>query len=328
MEIANQMHTIVEALKKMGEDAKAINYYPSYIGYKSDMLMDINSFSSLKEANEATKQLASKIIDDVDVFHYHFGTSLVLDGSDLPVLKELNKKVVMHHWGSDVRMYSQAVKLNPFVKVKSLNEDAIKGNLERLAKYIDTCIVSDYELYEYVKGYYSNLIMIPQVIDLSHFNQVDETNSNKRITIVHAPTSPEVKGTVHILEAIELLQSNYDFDFKLIQGMAFEEVKKAYAQADIIIDQILIGSYGLCSIENMALGKPVICYISEFMKEKYPKELPIISANPTNIKDTIEFLLNNRECLDEIGNKSREYAKKYHDINKFKKKFIDLYQVV
>lgn len=328
MEIANQMHTIVEGLKKIGEDAKAINYYPNYLGYKSDLVMDLNSFSNIKEANEATKLLASKIIAEVEVFHFHFGTSLVLDGSDLPVLKELNKKVVMQHWGSDVRMYTSAIKLNPFVIVKNSNEDAIKVCLERLAKHIDTCVVSDYELYEYVKDYYSNLVIIPQVIDLSELNEMEEIHKNRRLKIVHAPTSPEVKGTYHILKAIELLQSAYDFDFKLIQGMPHEEAKKAYAHADIIIDQILVGSYGLCAIENMALAKPVICYITEFMKEKYPKELPLISANPTNIKETLEFLLNNRDSLDEIGNQSREYAKKYHDINKLSQKFIDLYHEV
>ncbi|PKM96496.1 MAG: transferase [Firmicutes bacterium HGW-Firmicutes-1] len=327
MEIANQMHIIVEGLKKVGEDAKAINYYPNYLGYKSDMVMNIKSFSSILEANEATKLLASRIIADVDVFHYHFGTSLTLDGSDLPLLKELNKKVVMHHWGSDVRIYSQAVKLSPFVNVKCLKEDAIKRRLEQLAKYIDTCIVSDYELYEYVKDYYSNLVIIPQAIDLNEFNQIEEPSKNKKITIVHAPTSPEIKGTIHILQAIEMLQSKYDFDFKLIQGISYEEAKKTYVNADIIIDQILIGSYGLCSIENMSFGKPVVCYISDFMQEKYPRELPIISANPTNIKEKIEFLLNNRDCLSDIGMKSRKYAKKHHDINKLSRRFIELYQV-
>lgn len=328
MEIANQMHTIVEGLKRIGEDAKAINYYPNYLGYKSDLVMDIASFSRIKEANEATKLVASQIIADIDVFHYHFGTSLILDGSDLPMLKELNKKVVMHHWGSDVRMYSRAVQLNPFVRVKSTDEDAIKGNLERLAKHIDTCIVSDYELYEYVKDYYSKVVMIPQVIDMSQMLPMEVIDKNKRVTIVHAPTSPEVKGTAHIIQAIKMLQNKYDFDFKLIQGMPYEEAKIAYRNADLIIDQILIGSYGLCSIENMALAKPVVCYISDFMKEKYPRELPIISANPTNIKDTIEDLLNNREALAEIGNKSRAYVKKHHDINNLSQKFIDLYREV
>lgn len=313
MEIANQMHTYVKGLKKSGLNAKSINYYPSYLGYTNDYILDLSSIKDFNTADIETKKLASELISENNVFHLFFGTSLTLDHSDLLLLKELGKKVVMQYWGSDVRMYSKAVKLNRYVKVKNMDEDQIKRHLEFISHYVPDCLV-DYELAEYVKDFHNNPHYIMPAVDLSEYNLVAPLHNDKPL-IVHAPTSPEFKGTPYILSAIEELKQSYNFDFKLVQGLSHEEAVKIYAKADLIIDQILTGSYGLFSIEAMAIGKPVICHISDFMKEKYPKDLPVISANPDNIKITIENFLNNRDRAEDLRIKSRLYVEKYHDMN-------------
>ncbi|MFU0823719.1 glycosyltransferase [Clostridium sp.] len=326
MEIANQMCTLTSGLKRIRIDAKTLNYYPNYLGYKSDYTLDISSFNNVNEANIETKKLAAKVISENDVFHFHFGTSLTLDYSDLSLLNELGKKVLMHHWGSDVRMYSKAIQFNPYVKVKNMDEDSIKRKLEFISKHISHCVVSDYELYNYVKDFYCNVHLIRQAIDLEKYKI--KNYKNNKLFIVHAPSSPEIKGTKYILSAIEELKQKYDFDFKLIQGMPHEEAKKIYQKADIIIDQILCGSHGLFAIESMAMGKPVVCFISDHLKDTYPKELPIISANPDNIKEKLEYVINNRDMLSEIGNKGRKYVEKYHDMNVISKQLLDLYKSI
>lgn len=326
IEIANQMNTMTGSIKRLGVDATTLNYYPNYLGYKSQKVLDLNSFKNYDEANVETKKMAGKIISQNDVFHFHFGSTLTLDCSDLPLLNELNKKVIMQHWGSDVRMYSRSIKTNPYIKVKNANEDDIKRKLQFLSKHIEHCIVSDYELYEYVKDCYSNIHLIRQAIDLDKYRV--SSNKNNKLCIVHAPSSPEIKGTKYVLEAVEKLKQKYNFDFELVQGMSHEEAKKIYAKADIIIDQLLCGSYGLFAIEAMAMGKPVITWISEHVRDTYPKELPIISANPDTIKEKLEYMINNRDMLNKIGNEGRFYAEKYHDSRLIAKQLVDLYKSI
>ena len=110
--------------------------------------------------------------------------------------------------------------------------------------------------------------------------------------------------------------------------MSHSEAVKTYQKADLIIDQILLGSYGVFAVESMAMGKPVIGWISDFMKEKYPKELPIISANPDNIEQKIEYVINNRDMLKKIGIDGRKYVEKYHDINVVTNNIIDIYKKI
>lgn len=324
MEIANQMNTISQGLKQLGVNSQTINYYPSYLGYKSDYELNINSFKDINTANIKSKNLASKIIGKTDIFHFHFGTSLTLDYSDLPVINDLNKKAIMQYWGSDVRLYSKAIKLNPYVKVKNMNEDSIKRNLEYISKLIPDCLV-DYELAEYVKDFHSRVHLTRVALDLRKYEFIKETNNDK-LLIVHAPTSPEYKGTSYILKAIEELSIDYDFDFKLVQGMSHEDALKIYEKADLIIDQILGGGYGVFAVESMAMGKPVISWISDFMKERYPRKLPIISANPDNIKSKIEYVINNKDMLKEAGRKGRMYVEEYHDKNIISQSILEIYK--
>lgn len=311
MEIANQMYTMTAELKNIGINTKMVNYYPSYLKYESDYLLDMSSFKDIGEANIKTKEIAAKIISEYDIFHFHFGTSLTLDHSDLPLLKMLGKKIVMHYWGSDVRRISVAQKTNPYVRVKNFDEIQIIKQIKNISMYIEDCIVADYELYQYVKEFFPKVHFLPQVIDLERYPM--GITSNKRPLIVHAPTHADCKGTEFILKAIEKLQQEHDFDFQLVQGMSHDKAKEIYQKADLIIDQILAGAYGLLALEGMAMGKPVVCWISEYMQDKYPKELPLISANPDTIISVLRDVLANSDMLPQIGKQGRKYMEKYHD---------------
>ena len=98
-----------------------------------------------------------------------------------------------------------------------------------------------------------------------------------------------------------------------------------YKKADIIIDQVSVGSYGVFAIEAMALGKPVITYISDEMKKTFPTSLPIISAGFEDMKDAIERLIDDFELRKKLGKAGREYVERYHDTYKVTKYLKDIY---
>ncbi|KYC87142.1 transferase [Heyndrickxia sporothermodurans] len=328
MEIANQMNTLSQGLKRLGISSHTLNYYPYYLNYVSDYEWSLIGQRSTPTINTQLRKLTEEFLLNYDVFHFHWGTSLTLDWSDIPILKASEKEIVMQHWGSDVRLISEAKKLNPYALVKNANEDLIKWNLQKLSQQIKHCVVFDMELYHYVKDYYENVSVIPAMVDMDQYQpSVNEKKKNK-LLIAHAPTSPYIKGTQYILKAIESLKDQYNFDFITVQGKSHEEAIQIYREADLIIDQLHIGSYGLFAIETMAMSKPVICWISDYMKENYPKDLPIIIANPDTIKDCIENALKNLDMLPEIGKRGRAYVEKNHDMVKNSKQMLSLYRTI
>ncbi|WP_203363286.1 glycosyltransferase [Bacillus sp. REN10] len=325
IEIANQMNTLVKAQNQFSNVSSfGINYHPSYLSYDNAHILDINK---VEDRDKVTMELFEAANETFDVFHFHYNTSLLPNLADLPLLKENKKKIFMHHWGTDVRRLSIANKLNPYAKSKNDNEEQIIKQLHYLGSYIDDCIIADAELYEYVKGFYNRVHIVRQALNLSEYTPNPEFEFRKtKPVIVHAPTSSDFKGTKFVNAAIEELKLNYDFEYKLVQNMSHEEAKRVYQEADIIIDQLHGGGYGLFALEAMAMEKPVISYISEFMKDYYPEDLPILSANPDNIKEKIEYLIKDVDLRNILGKKGIKYVEKYHNDLDIAQQLIQIYK--
>lgn len=149
----------------------------------------------------------------------------------------------------------------------------------------------------------------------------NEENDLKHLTILHAPSSYHIKGTAFIEEAIANLRLKYpNLIYKRLHNISKAEVIKELINADVVIDQMLVGYYGVLAVEAMALEKPIICYISQDIWENIKSYCPIINANPDNIEEIIEFYINNKKNLKEIGKKSRTYALDFHSPEKIAEK--------
>ncbi|MEK4514790.1 glycosyltransferase [Paenibacillus sp. FSL H8-0122] len=325
MEIANQMNTLNRGLQAQGVMAHSLDYSSTYLKYGSDYSFPLVSEMTRRGIHDKLRRLTLALLPKYDLFHFHFAQSIALDHTDYPLLRQAGKSIIMQHWGSDVRLYSVGKKTNPYVLVTQ-HERPLRRRLSQLSRHVQHCIVADKELEQYVKDYYPQVSVVPMMVDLTRYSVQEEWKPNERLLIVHAPTNPGLKGTEVILKAIEALKEQYDFDFQLVQGMSHEQAKEIYQKADLIIDQLHIGSYGLLAVESMAFGKPVICWISDYMTEQYPAELPLIRANPDTIQSVLEKLLQERDCLPEIGIRGRAYVEQHHDMVKNSRRILEIYQ--
>lgn len=103
--------------------------------------------------------------------------------------------------------------------------------------------------------------------------------------------------------------------------MSHQEARALYAQADLVIDQLLAGWYGAFAVECMSMGKPVIAYLREEDFSCLPAEmatsLPLINANPDTIEQVLrEWLTTKKSELPERGRVSRRFVEQWHDPKK------------
>lgn len=325
-EIAGQMGILSRAQRELGYYSHSCSYANSWAGYKCDECLNFEQPGNKYHKGLRMLRFFLGATRRYDVFHFHFGRTLLPCNVDLPILKALGKKMVMQYWGSDVRQKSIAERNNKFVKVKVENEEQIISNIKGIAKYIDTAIVEDYELHEYVRDYFKKVVVIRQAVALSEYTPVIPSVHTKKPVIVHAPSDKRIKGTEYVLEAISRLEKEHDLKFVLVHGMPHRRAKEIYQRADIIVDQLLGGTYGIFAVEAMALGKPVLCYIREDLRGTYPEELPIVSANPENIYDQLKVLVENGGLRRDLGLRGRDYVERYHDSLKIAKQLIELYE--
>lgn len=321
-----QMIVLCKALREIGIDATSCHFRRSKFNFKSDICLNLQEVPE-DERIEKQREFFIDAVKEYDVFHFHFGETFLPDKSELQYLKKLGKKIVVQHRGSDVRLLDIARSLgNPYVRVKKRTADQIVSDLQRLSSHSDHAIVADHELLPYVQKYYKQVHIIRQAVELDKLVPLYPSITNEKPLIIHAPSHRRIKGTEFVLKAVkQLSEKGYCFQFQLIEDTPNDEAVKQYQQAQIVIDQLLIGSFGVFSLEAMAFGKPVICYIREGLRHKYPPNLPIINANPNNIYDKLKKLLRRPERWHQIGAEGRKYVEEHHDSLLIAKQLADLY---
>lgn len=321
IEIAGQMGSLSKALSAYGVLSVAYNYFHTYLNYREHRF-NVDAYE--------LERLLPEAIHYFDLFHFHYGYTLTPNFRDLKEIKRVGKKIVMHHWGSDVRVEAMAKLSNPYVYTgDSPPPDQVDQRLKELSKVIDHAIVQDYEVYPYLVPYYKHIHVLPVAFPVKETTPVYPSTLETEPLIIHAPTQPLFKGTQYIEEALHQLKAKgYSFRYKRIEGLSNREALQAYKEADLVIDQILCGSYGLLSVEAMSLGKPVVAYIREDLAPTFPEIPPILSANPTTITRVLEEVFLSPQLRREKGEKGRIYAEKYHEVNEVARRLVHIYEQV
>jgi glycosyltransferase involved in cell wall biosynthesis len=328
-DIAGQASTLAKAQRELGMKADVLIF-----NQKTSMRPhDINL--SLSEKSMVTKYFVLlfnfiKCFSRYDIFHFHFGESLLPHNLDLPIFKLFGKKTVMHYWGSDIRQSDVAInyvyfkipdELHKIYHQKDYNKKRKK--IRKIEKYVNLTIVGDYPYLVFSP----NSIVLKQALDVSKIPFVGCENRNGKIKIIHAPTDREKKGTKYVLDAVERLKrEKYNIDFILIEKQPNDVVLEICKNADIIVDALLLESHGIFSMESMALGKPVLCRTDEKFLKYYPG-LPILRTDPDNLYENLKLLIENPDLRKELGEKGRKYVEEMHDSKKIAKQLIELYKL-
>jgi glycosyltransferase involved in cell wall biosynthesis len=159
--------------------------------------------------------------------------------------------------------------------------------------------------------------------------QHNNANHGESVIILHAPSGPAVykyKGTSHVTQAVETLQSEgLKVELRLIQNMTRAEAIKQFAQGDIFVEQLHLGAYGNTAIEAMAYGLPVISSQHPAHTHLIPN-CPVIHADPSTLTDRLRELVINAKLRAEIGQQSYEFVRDFHSNQKIASHLFKIYQ--
>lgn len=320
---AGQPGAIASGLRELGYEASAGSIEEHKFGYKADLHISVPSRHSAG-IFKAVKPLA----DQFDVFHFHarsFSSIWPDQGFpsllDLLMLKAEGKKVFFHFRGSEIRLAEVFRTKNPFHYVDDpvaaklftrMPDDAKLRSLKFIRSVCDGVFVTDPELQTYVP----EAKIVPRVLNKRDWPFVGV--QQKRVPIVvHAPSRRAVKGTEALVEAVHRLRARgVPIDFRLVENLPHEQAAEIYKEADIVVDQLRIGWYGVLATEAMALGKPVIAYIRDDIWQSSNGGLPIINANPITIESVLAASIGDWDLLQERSRASRSYFLDVHSSNR------------
>ena len=356
---------LAKAERSLGHDSESITLSQTVYKYSADHVTFQENDNFITREYKRWKIIFHSL-NNYDVIHYNFGSSLaprkvrgnasgflkilksiyniiyggVFSNLDLKIAKKKGVITAVTYQGSDARQGEYCKQHYPIHfcheddNIYTPQSDKIKQEqIKQFDKYADLIYAVNPDL----------LNVLPKRTKFIAYASVDPRDwqpkplpetPNKTPHIVHAPSNQTVKGTKYILSAFDRLKKeNIPFRYTLVEGLSNKDAKKIYETADLLIDQLLAGYYGGLSVELMALAKPVICYIRDEDMHHMPpdmvKDMPIINATPDTIYDVLKrYLTTDKDKLRDIGLKSRQYTKNFHDPIKIAKELTDDYQTV
>lgn len=327
--ISGMPYVLAKAQRDKGCHAASYSISPSAFQYDIDIQCDVT-----RGGRERIKAVFNifKFVTEFDVFHFYYGNSLT--GSnlyDIRLLKRLGKKIFFYFCGCDIRDSKEIIAKYEFSACKHCWPMRCSSNRDRAystaMKFADAIFVSTPDLIEFVPGAF----WLPPPVSLETLDnlasKVDHARGDDTIIVAHAPTSRMIKGSDYLIDAIDKLkEEGFPIELRLIENMPHAQALREYAKADIVVDQLLIGWYGLLSIEMMALGKPVICYIREDLRHFVADDLPLLSADIVNVKDVLKTLVLDRAAWEKYGARGREFVNKYHSAAVVAEKALEIYR--
>lgn len=218
-----------------------------------------------------TFSLAFKILRAKgDIYHANYLLQ------DCYIASRLGKKpLIGHAHGSDLR-----TSLNHYVWGR-----IVKHNL----KHCDKILVSTPDILGIAKRYREDAEYLPNPINAELFYPKPAVQKGKKKRVLIASDSNwNVKGTDIAIKAlnkireevdVRIIQHGKDLDkttalasslglsLKILPRVSHEKLNEYYWDADVVIDQFVLGSLGVVSLEAIACGRPVVTYVSSEFPE-------------------------------------------------------------
>jgi glycosyltransferase involved in cell wall biosynthesis len=290
--------TNVQALRRKGVDATLVVFERYRLHPEADWSLD-------RTGGFARRQLVqwralAKLLPQTDVFHFYFGLTLVPKSLQFPILRALRKKSVYHFLGSDIRGRTPA--------------ELAYG------KRAGAQIVGSYDAARWVP----EAEVVPPGLDLRGYEAAPPSDSPRPV-VLHAPSNRARKGTEHVIAAC----ADLPVELEIVEGLHHDEARERYRRADIVVDQLHAGWYGLFAIEAMALGKPVVSFLHDEARrrtgEAFGLEVPIVQGTKETLADSLRPLVADPAERRRIGAASRAYAERVHDIDVLADRLLDIY---
>jgi glycosyltransferase involved in cell wall biosynthesis len=236
--------------------------------------------------------------------------------NDVPILEQAGIKHGLVFHGSEIRDPAQhraRYDYSPFrnpddeltTRLQAAN-DVLRTHLE---DYEGTRFVTTPDLLEFV----DDSIWLPLTVDVGEFTSNQPVLERDVPVVLHAPSASALKGSVYVDPILTDLDARGLIKYQRVQGVPHSELAEMVRHADIVVDQLLLGSYGVFACEAMAAGRVTVGHIADPVRDLLPTNLPIAEATPDDLSEVIERLVAERDSARKLADAGPEYVRELHD---------------
>lgn len=154
---------------------------------------------------------------------------------------------------------------------------------------------------------------LPVAVDIDHW-ACDQPVLERRVPrVVHVPSHSVVKGTAYISAVMEDLASRGVIEYISPAKMPHAQMKAVIQSADVVIDQVLTGFYGVAAVEAMAAGRVLIGSLADDVAALMPEAPQFLRADPSTLKDVMLSVLDRRDEMRAAVADNLAFVRRWHD---------------
>ncbi len=335
-ETAKYVYNITNGFRELGHKADSLVLDPVRHKFYNDLEYTLTDLDFLRETTLyrksdgrvgiRTTRAFRAFVERYDVFVFFSGTSLLPRMVDLPVLKQMGKKVISRQCGSEVRdaalarefwrahgqAFPRAVGDAP-AAVRCADEYDVVG-LSRyhpaFANKLHTTRMAEQYADAIISGSPSQMLGLrPYFQSGPIFDMREFTFKVPRRAvpiILHAPSNIEFKKTHVFLKVLQELQDEgVRFHLELLHGVPHGVVQQKLAEADVLLDQLSCGC-GTLAYEGMASGCVVLGGHQD-AASPLPRNRPIVHVTEATLKERLRRVILDVRYRTLVAAQSREY---------------------
>ena len=316
---------LARAERELGLDSVSVVFAESPFGYAADEILRPLGTTAPRYAGRRARLLLRALVD-FDVVHFNFGRTLApawLPYADLPLLKAAGKVVVVTFQGDDVRR-GDVARARGGISLPTMRPQRYPPDADRIRRRRAEAFARHADAIFYLNPDLAGVLPArARFLPYAHVDPRDTPVAQRvedgPIVVVHAPSDRAVKGTEHVVTAVEQLRrSGVEVVLDLVERVPNAVARRRYAAADLAVDQLFAGWYGGFAVEVMALGRPVVAFVRmddlDVLDPAMRASLPITNATSESLREVLgELLAGGRPDLAAAGERSRAYVERWHD---------------
>lgn len=244
---------------------------------------------------------------------------------DLPALEAAGIRTALLIHGSEARdlhRHAEAYQHSPFRLDWDERWERMQASVEQTREIIEAfpgpVLVPTLDMLDVLPG----ATLLPITIDVDRFTgQPDLGGPLERDVpvVLHAPTNPRLKGTAVVEQILGRLDEEGLVEYRRLQGVPNRQMPQALSDADVIIDQIVLGNVATLAAEAMAAGRLVLAHVAPTVRDRareldtLRENLPVVEADPATLEEVLRDVLARRDHYRAVAARGPAWARRHHD---------------